>query len=84
LGNRIALDAEVEIRGLESHDIQNVQTLLKYYVEALDQTYQYETTEQIRTLCDENAILGRFVKVVLDPTSAVLTLVEVVAEDVAE
>ena len=64
LASRIALGAQVEIRGLETGDVANIQELLGYYINALEQTYQYENAEQIRTLVTESTLLQYFVKVV--------------------
>jgi hypothetical protein len=61
-----------------------VQRLLQYYIEALEQTYQYETAEHIRSLNTEREILERFVKVVPKPTAAMPAPVELLAEDMAE
>jgi glutamate synthase (NADPH/NADH) large chain len=64
LANRIALGAQVEISALESENVADIQELLGYYVNALEQTYQNENAEQIRTMITESAILRYFVKVI--------------------
>ena len=84
LRQRIALGAQVQIQEIGPDDVKDLQRLLQYYIEALEQTYQYETAEHIRSLSDEKAILERFVKVVPKPTAAVPTPVELMAEDMAE
>jgi len=64
LASRVALGAQVEIQALEAGDVANIQELLGYYTNALEQTYQYETAEQIRTLVAESTLRQYFVKVV--------------------
>jgi glutamate synthase (NADPH/NADH) large chain len=63
LQRRIALGAQVEIQAIDNEDVAEVQRLLQYYIEALEQTYQYETADHIRLLAEEEAILNRFVKI---------------------
>ncbi len=41
-----------------------MQRLLNFYIEALENTYQHETAEQIRALSAESMLAARFVKVV--------------------
>ena len=85
LHKRIALGAQVVIQPLEiPADLPDLQRLLNYYIEALENTYQHETAEQIRALSAESMLAARFVKVVPRPSAAVPTLVEVMAEDMAE
>ena len=64
LANRIALGAQVEVQGLETEDVPAVQELLGHYINALEQTYQYENAEQIRTLITEATLLRYFVKII--------------------
>jgi glutamate synthase (NADPH/NADH) large chain len=64
LASRIALGAQVEVQGLETEDVPAVQELLGHYINALEQTYQYENAEQIRTLVTAAALLRYFVKIV--------------------
>jgi glutamate synthase (NADPH) large chain len=71
LASRIALGAQVEIRGLETGDVPAIQELLSHYINALEQTYQYENAEQIRALVTESTLLRYFVKVApLHPESS--------------
>jgi glutamate synthase (NADPH/NADH) large chain len=84
LRKRIALGAQVQIQEVEPEDIKDVQRLLQYYIEALEQTYQYEIAEQIRSRGAEKAILERFVKIVPKSSATVPTPVEVMVEDMAE
>ena len=64
LASRIALGAQVEIRILETNDISAIQELLGHYINALEQTYQYETAEGISALANLETIQQYFVKVV--------------------
>ncbi len=84
LRKRIALGATVNILEIEPGDVTDLQRLLQYYIEVLEQTYQYEVADQIRALGTERAILERFVKIVPKSPTPVLTPVEVMAEDMAE
>ena len=84
LQKRIALGAKVQILELEPGDTADLRRLLDYYVEALEQTYQYETAEQIHSLCDDKELMGRFVKVVPQPNLAVPAQVKVLVEDASE
>jgi hypothetical protein len=75
----------VDIQPIEiPDDVADLQRLLNFYIEALENTYQHETAEQIRALSAEGMLSARFVKVVPKPSSAVPALVEVMAEDMAE
>ncbi len=67
LQRRLACGANVRIQPLEASDLPAVQELLSYYIEALEQTYQYETVEQMRILSQPEILLGCFVKVVPTP-----------------
>ena len=84
LRRRIALGAQVEIRPMEEHDCTGLQRLLGYYIEALEQTYQYETADHIRALSTEKTLLERFVKVMPQPPSSVPQPVLMLEEDMAE
>ncbi len=84
LGKRIALGAQVDIQPVLDDDLQDLQRLLNFYIEALEHTYQYEAAEQMRALYAENMLLARFVKVVPRPSAAVPTPVEIMVEDMAE
>jgi glutamate synthase (NADPH/NADH) large chain len=67
LTHRIALGALVEVLKLNDQDVKSVQELLGFYVEALEQTYQYDTAEKIRLLAEETSIRSNFVKVTALP-----------------
>jgi glutamate synthase (NADPH/NADH) large chain len=85
LHKRVALGAQVDIQPIViPDDLADLQRLLNFYIGALENTYQHETAEQIRALSAESMLAVRFVKVVPRPSSAVATLVEVMAEDMAE
>jgi glutamate synthase (NADPH/NADH) large chain len=64
LHKRVALGAHVSIQKLTNGDVKEVQCLLQYYVEALEQTFQYETAEQIHDLAMEEIVRNQFVKVI--------------------
>jgi glutamate synthase (NADPH/NADH) large chain len=84
LRRRIAMGAQVEIQALEEGDCGELQRLLGLYVEALEQTYQYETAESIRSLSEAQTLMERFVKVVPQPPSMVAQPVLLMEEDMAE
>jgi len=84
LHRRIALGAKVDVAPTGEGDCADLQRLLGYYIEALEQTYQYETAEHIRSLATTEAILERFVKVVPLPAAAVLQMQTEMAEDLSE
>ena len=67
LKSRIALGALVEVLKINDQDIGSLQELLGFYIEALEQTYQYETAEKIRMLSEEKNIRSSFVKVTALP-----------------
>ncbi len=67
LHRRIALGALVEVLKLNDQDVKSIQELFGYYIEALDQTYQYETAERMRLLAEEASIRTTFVKVTALP-----------------
>lgn len=67
LKRRIALGALVEILKITDQDIYSIQELLGFYIEALEQTYQYEAAEKIRMLSEETSIRSSFVKVTALP-----------------
>jgi glutamate synthase (NADPH/NADH) large chain len=69
LQRRLARGASVRIEPLEAGDLAAVQELLAHYIEALEQTYQYDTVEQMRILSQPEILLGCFVKVVPTPAS---------------
>ena len=84
LRKRIALGAQVDIQPIQMEDFADLQRLLNFYIEALEHTYQHETAELIRALSAENILQERFVKVLPKPSTSVPTLLEVMAEDMAE
>ena len=84
LRKRIALGAQVDIQPIQMEDFADLQRLLNFYIEALEHTYQHETAELIRALSAENILQERFVKVLPKPSMSVPTLLEVMAEDMAE
>jgi len=85
LRRRMALGAQVEIQPMSEDDCPELHRLLGYYIDALEQTYQYETAEHIRALAATDSLLERFVKVVPQPPSAVpQPAVILLEEDMAE
>jgi glutamate synthase (NADPH/NADH) large chain len=84
LSRRVALGAQIAIQVVDGEDVLEIQRLLGKYVEALEQTYQYDTAEHIRQLTTADAILDSFVKIVPMPASQVLTRVAIMAEDMSE
>jgi glutamate synthase (NADPH/NADH) large chain len=81
---RVAMGAQVEIQVVDDSDVAQIQRLLREYIEALEQTYQYETADHIRWLSMQDIILERFVKVVPQPASQILQSIPVMAEDLSE
>lgn len=64
LKRRIARGANVRIMPIEMYDVGEIQELLGYYIDALEQTNQPETADRIRTLLEGQVLLNRFVKIV--------------------
>ncbi len=64
LHRRIADGATVAIYRTELSDVEDIQTLLGHYIDALEQTDQYETATHIHQLALEEVLLQRFVKIV--------------------
>jgi glutamate synthase (NADPH/NADH) large chain len=64
LQRRIASGANVRIQPVQPEDLADIQSLLEEYVEALEQTYQYDIADRIRTLRKEDQLMNRFVKIV--------------------
>ncbi len=81
---RVAMGAQVEIQVVDDSDVAQIQRLLREYIEALEQTYQYDTADHIRWLSMQDIILERFVKVVPQPASQILQSLPVMAEDLSE
>jgi glutamate synthase (NADPH/NADH) large chain len=63
LRRRLAKGATVKIQPVNQEDTVSIRRLLRYYIEALEQTYQYETAERMKALSDPDVLLERFVKV---------------------
>jgi len=65
LRRRLAKGAHVRILPLDAEDLTAIRDLMQHYIQALEQTYQYETAERIRHwLQDEAQLLRSFVKIV--------------------
>lgn len=84
LQHRIGLGAQVKVENVNPEDAMEIQQLLGCYIEALEQTYQYETAEHIRALAVENVIPDQFVKIVPLASSNVPALVAIMTEDLSE
>lgn len=56
--------ANVSLKPIDSADVSDIQELLGYYIEALDQTGQYDVVTRIGQLCQEDVVLARFIKIV--------------------
>jgi hypothetical protein len=54
----------VQIKEVELEDYVSIQCLLQHYMDALEQTYQYEMVEHIRAISTMEVVQNRFVKVV--------------------
>jgi glutamate synthase (NADPH/NADH) large chain len=64
LTQRFANGSSVGIEYLAPDDIEQLQVLLGYYVDALEETNQYATAEHVISLSEPEVLLQRFVKVV--------------------
>jgi glutamate synthase (NADPH/NADH) large chain len=64
LTKRLAIGAQVAVQALDKADIRPIQELFGYFIEALEQTYQYDTAARMHELSQEAVIRERFVKVV--------------------
>jgi glutamate synthase (NADPH/NADH) large chain len=84
LSRRVALGAQIDIQVVDGEDVLEIQRLLGEYIEALEQTYQYDVAEHIKLLAEPETILERFVKIVPMPASQILAQVSVMAEDMSE
>jgi glutamate synthase (NADPH/NADH) large chain len=84
LQRRIALGAQVKVEEINATDVVEIRQLLGYYIEALEQTYQYETAERIRALSIDSMLLEHFVKIVPLASSNSPALIEMMAEDLSE
>ncbi|MBE3143505.1 MAG: hypothetical protein IMZ61_06215 [Planctomycetes bacterium] len=84
LQRRIALGAQVEIKPVGNSDVASIQQLLGYYIEALEQTYQYETADHIHAFCVENTLLNRFVKIIPQVPAMLLQTTAIMVEDLSE
>ncbi len=68
LMRRIARGAKVRIERINEDDMWEIRNLMSHYLTALEQTYQYDTAERLRTfLGDDYLLLHYFVKVVPTP-----------------
>jgi glutamate synthase (NADPH) large chain len=81
---RVAVGAQIEILAVEDVDVDQILRLLRAYIEALEQTYQYETAEHIKEISTQDMIVNRFVKIIPQPASQVLQSVAAMAEDMSE
>jgi glutamate synthase (NADPH/NADH) large chain len=61
---RLARGANVAIQPIDQDDVAQLQELLGHYVEALEQTDQYELAGHIGSLSEGTVLPQRFVKVV--------------------
>jgi glutamate synthase (NADPH/NADH) large chain len=84
LAARVALGAQVEIQPVDSADTTAIRELFGEYIEALEQTYQYETAEYIRTLATDEEIARCFVKVAPQSPSSARVQVQQLEESVGE
>ena len=65
LQQRIAKGAQVRIEKINEDDLWEIRSLMDHYLTALEQTYQYETAERLRSfLKDDLLLFHRFVKIV--------------------
>ncbi len=74
LQRRLAQGANVAILPIDLDDLATVRGLLGHYIEALEQTYQYDAAEHIRSLCDEDTLFNRFLKVIPIPVESELAV----------
>jgi glutamate synthase (NADPH/NADH) large chain len=84
LMRRVAVGAQIEIKGIDVPDVAQIQRLLNAYIEALEQTYQYDTAEHIKEINTQDMIIARFVKIIPQPVLQVLQSVAAMAEDMSE
>lgn len=65
LRRRLARGARVRILPVDDDDVSAIRDLMRHYIQALEQTYQFETAERMRALVAENArVKELFVKIV--------------------
>lgn len=64
LQSRLANGASVTIEHIDERDVAEIQELLGYYIDALEETDQPETAEDMRQLSRPRTLVERFVKVV--------------------
>jgi glutamate synthase (NADPH/NADH) large chain len=64
LQRRLAKGAKVTVAHLDEDDAPQIRELLGHYIDALEQTDQYEVAERIRTLMPDQVLTRRFVKVI--------------------
>ena len=63
LERRVAYGASVNLAPLTAEDLPALQGMLEAYREALEQTYQNESAEQVRCLAQPGLLFERCVKV---------------------
>jgi glutamate synthase (NADPH/NADH) large chain len=63
LRRRFARGASVAIHTLDASDINKIRAMLTAYIEALEQTYQSESAEHIRSMLEEAYLKHYFIKV---------------------
>ncbi|MBW8010745.1 MAG: glutamate synthase [Chloroflexi bacterium] len=64
LVGRIAAEANVTVKEIDSSNVIEIQGLLMKYIEALSQTQQFEQVEKIRLLSTDESLKSYFVKIV--------------------
>lgn len=84
LAHRIALGGQVVILAINEFDVLQIQDLLRHFIEALEQTYQYDLAEQYRLLSKTELLLSGFVKVVPQSSPASNHQAGLLLEDMAE
>ncbi|MBI4927475.1 MAG: glutamate synthase, partial [Anaerolineae bacterium] len=67
LRRRLAAGASVRFEPVTDSDVDEMQSLLQEYTNALEQTYQYDEAERIRLLTQPDALKQTFIKVVPAP-----------------
>lgn len=67
LRRRLAAGASVRFEPVTDSDVDEMQSLLHEYTNALEQTYQYDEAERIRLLTQPDALKQTFIKVVPAP-----------------
>jgi hypothetical protein len=65
-------------------DVASIQQLQGYYIEALEQSYQYETADHIHAFCIENTLVHRFVKIIPQVPAMGIQTTAIMIEDPSE